>query len=97
MSNEKIGIIDKIKRLNRIAGQVEGIKKMVEDERFDTAARRPRRRQRNGNSVADGSAAGQGVADDWRFRAKTRRTDRGNGYADASLRGVSEFHKLNVA
>ena len=36
MSNEKIGIIDKIKRLNRIAGQVEGIKKMVEDERCNT-------------------------------------------------------------
>ena len=36
MSNEKIGIIDKIKRLNRIAGQVEGIKKMVEDERGNT-------------------------------------------------------------
>lgn len=36
MSNEKIGTIDKIKRLNRIAGQVEGIKKMVEDERGNT-------------------------------------------------------------
>ena len=36
MSNEKIGIIDKIKRLNRIAGQGEGIKKMVEDERGNT-------------------------------------------------------------
>ena len=36
MSNEKIGIIEKIKRLNRIAGQVEGIKKMVEDERGNT-------------------------------------------------------------